>query len=135
MDSLGVVVILGHHPSKILINLNPLKYIGVNHELLAEGQGCCYCRLPLLPSLYPDLALFRQLMARVEGVDLHATTFAPVKSALLRDFNKIHRMEVVEMLPHHPPISELTGTSRVWTLQSSGVQLSAYRVEDRGSVL
>jgi len=134
-DSLGVIVVLGHHPSEILINLNPLKYIAVDRELLAEGQCCCYCRLPLLPSLYPDLALFRQLMARVEGVDLHATTFTPVKSALLRDFNKIHWMDVAEMSPHHPPILELPGTSWVWTLQSSGVQLSAYHVEDRGLVL
>ncbi len=71
-----------------IINLNPLKYIAVDHELLAEGQCCCYRRLPLLPSLYPNLALFRQPMARVEGVDLHATSFVPFKSALLRDFNK-----------------------------------------------
>jgi hypothetical protein len=132
---LGVVIILGHHPSKILINFDPLKYIAVNRELLAEGQCCYYCRLPLSPSLYPDLALLRQLMARVEGVDLHATTFAPVKYALLRDFNEIHWMDIAEMLPHHPPILELPSTSRVWTLQSSGVQFSVYRVEDRGLVL
>jgi hypothetical protein len=135
MDSLGVVLILGHHPSEILINLNRLKYIAVNCELLAEGQCCCYCRLPLSLSLYPNLALFQQLMARVEGVDLHATTFAPVESALLRDFNEIHLIDVAEMSPHHPPILESPGTSWVWTLQSSGVQLSTYRVEDRGLAL
>ncbi len=37
-DSLSVIVVLGHHPSKILISLNPLKYIAVDRELLAEGQ-------------------------------------------------------------------------------------------------
>jgi hypothetical protein len=37
MDSLGVIVILGHHPSEVLINLNLLKYITMNRELLVEG--------------------------------------------------------------------------------------------------
>ena len=74
-------------------------------------------------------------MARVEGVDLHATLFAPVKSALLRDFNEIHWMNIVEMLLHHPPISELAGTFWIRTLQSLGVQLSVYHVKDRESVL
>jgi hypothetical protein len=114
-DSLGVVIVLGHHPSEILINLNQLKYIVVDCELLAEGQCCCYCHLPLSPSLYPNLALFSQPMAKVEGVDLHATLFAPVKSALLRDFNEIHRMDVAEMLLHHPSILESPGTSRIRT--------------------
>jgi hypothetical protein len=58
MDCLDVVIVLGHHPSEILLNLNPLEYIAMNRELLVEGQHCCYRRLALSLSLHPNLALF-----------------------------------------------------------------------------
>jgi hypothetical protein len=35
-------------------------------------------------------------MAGIEGVDLHATSFTSFKSALLRDFNKVHQVDIAE---------------------------------------
>jgi hypothetical protein len=111
-----IVVVLSHHPPKVLVNFDPLKHIPTNLELLAESQRWRYRRLPLLSTLHPNLALFWKPMARVKGVHLHATLFTMIKPALLRDFDEVHWVHIPKMLLNHPSIPQppLTPWIRAW---------------------
>ncbi len=37
-EGMIIVVVLSHHPPKVLVNFDPLKHIPTNLELLAESQ-------------------------------------------------------------------------------------------------
>ncbi len=37
-EGLIIVVVLSHHPPKVLVNFNPLEHIPTNRELLVESQ-------------------------------------------------------------------------------------------------
>ncbi len=105
-ENLIIIVVLTHHPPKVLVNFDPLEHIPMNCELLTESQCQRYHHLPLSSMLHPDLALFQKPKVRVEGVHLHTTLFRTIKPALLRDFDEVHWVPIPKVLLHHPSIPQ-----------------------------
>jgi hypothetical protein len=107
-NRLDVVVVLSQHPSEVLEDLNPLEDVTSHRELLAKGKRRRYRRLTLFPALGPDPTLLRLNMARIKWVDLHRTPLAPWVASLGRDADKVERVYVAKVPPHHPSILKPT---------------------------
>jgi hypothetical protein len=91
------VIVLGKKAPKVFEDLHLFEDLPSNAELLAQCQCRCPCRFLLLFLFNPNLALFREPVAGVEGVDLHPAPFVSIILTLLGNDHQIERVHIPEV--------------------------------------